>query len=78
LINAEFAQENRAEMDPNIVLTNCLLNTYISIHNFASDLSLLTYVHSAFIVLFKRLAPYPEGVTRDYDHISDTNSHRFY
>ncbi|OJJ42113.1 hypothetical protein ASPZODRAFT_77654 [Penicilliopsis zonata CBS 506.65] len=26
LINAEFPQDNRAEMDPNIVLTNCVLN----------------------------------------------------
>ncbi|KAI9736206.1 MAG: hypothetical protein M1834_001091 [Cirrosporium novae-zelandiae] len=29
LINAEFAQEERAEMDPNIVLTNCILNSAI-------------------------------------------------
>ena len=28
LINAEFAAEERAEMDPHIVLTNCILNTY--------------------------------------------------
>lgn len=37
LINAEYAQEERAEMDPNIVLTNCLLNTYVSIHCFTSN-----------------------------------------
>lgn len=27
LINAEYAQEERAEFDPNIVLTNCILDT---------------------------------------------------
>jgi hypothetical protein len=29
LINAEHAQEERAEMDPNIVLTNCILDWYV-------------------------------------------------
>ncbi|OBT84639.1 hypothetical protein VE02_05461 [Pseudogymnoascus sp. 03VT05] len=47
LINAEFTNEERAEMEPNIVITNCLLNT-------------------AVIVLFERLASYPDGVERDY------------
>ncbi|KAK6369904.1 hypothetical protein LTS17_009354 [Exophiala oligosperma] len=28
LINSEYAQEERAEFDPNIVLTNCILDTY--------------------------------------------------
>jgi hypothetical protein len=29
LINAEYAEEERAEMDPNIVLTNCVLDVYV-------------------------------------------------
>jgi len=29
LINAEYAQEERAEFDPNIVLTNCILDTAV-------------------------------------------------
>lgn len=31
LINAEHAQEERAEMDPNIVLTNCILDWYAAL-----------------------------------------------
>lgn len=29
LINAEYAEKERTEMDPNIVLTNCVLDAYV-------------------------------------------------
>lgn len=59
LINAEHAQEERAEMDPNIVLTNCILDWCVP---FRTELDLANMFGSAVIVLFQRLAPCPTGI----------------
>lgn len=67
LINAEFPQDSRAEMDPNIVLTNCVLNTYVL---WSGVLYLAHFVSRSVIALFQRRAPCPEGVDQPVEPVS--------
>lgn len=66
LINAEYAQEERAEMDPNIVLTNCILDWYDAI---LSAMMVTNFDSSAVIVLFQRLSPCPPGIETQYEPV---------
>lgn len=62
LINAEYAEEERAEMDPNIVLTNCVLDVYVRHPLFKiANLANLFQVRSFFY--FSECLRYPEKLT---------------